>query len=374
MVVGKIREAFPGGNTSVGFFSYYDYIIPPDATRIMIIKGGPGVGKSSFMKALATELNERGFDVELHHCSSDNNSLDGVVFPQIEVALIDGTSPHIVDPRHPGAVDEIIHLGDYWDEKGIRHGKEEIIELSREIGGNFRRAYRYLRAAKEIYDDLETINSEGLAIGKTNQIAAELIEDLFSEYQVTDKPGVLRKLFASAITPEGFKNFLPSLLDCHPKVLTVTGGVGTGKATLLNKLLNAALEKGFSCEGYYCAFDPYKIEHLIIPEIGVAFTTSVEPHCYPMGKVNRTIDMDQCVAPYVLTKYGDVIASEQKLIGALFEEAIKFIAKAKHLHDRMEEYYIPNMNFTAITELRKRILERLLKYAEEKEVDFSRAV
>ena len=50
---GKVREFFPGGNTSLGFFSYYDYLVPPDATRIMIIKGGPGVGKSSFMKALA---------------------------------------------------------------------------------------------------------------------------------------------------------------------------------------------------------------------------------------------------------------------------------------------------------------------------------
>ncbi len=374
MAKGKIREAFPGGNTSVGFFSYYNYLIPPDATRIMIIKGGPGVGKSSFMKALAAELNERGYDVELHHCSSDNNSLDGVVFPQIEVALMDGTSPHIIDPRHPGAVDEIIHLGDYWDEKGIRRGKEEIIELNREISQNFRRAYCYLKAAKEIYDDLEIINSEGLAIGKANQIAAEVIDDLFSGYQVTAKPGFLRKLFASAITPEGFQNFLPSLLDCQSRVLAVTGGVGTGKATLLNKVLTAALEKGFRCEGYYCAFDPYKIEHLIIPEIGVAFTTSIEPHCYPMGKVNRTIDMDCCVAPYVLTKYGEVIASEQKLIEELFEAAIKFIAKAKHLHDQMEEYYIPNMDFTAIAELRKRTLERLLKYAGEKEADFSRAV
>ncbi len=373
MAEGKVREFFPGGNTSLGFFSYYDYIIPPDATRILIIKGGPGVGKSSFMKALATEMQERGFDIELHHCSSDNNSLDGVVFPQIGVALIDGTSPHVVDPRHPGAVDEIIHLGDYWDEKGIRCGKEMIIELNRDIGRNFRRAYRYLKTAKEIYDDLETINSEGLAIGKANQIAAELIEELFSDYRVANEPGVIRKLFASAITPEGFQNFLPCLL-APLRVFAVNGGVGTGKSTLLNKVLTVALEKGFDCEGYYCAFDPLKLEHLTIPRIGVAFTTSVEPHCYPIGKVSRTIDMDQCVAPYVMTKYGAVIASESKIIGELFEAAIKFIAKAKSLHDQLEEYYIPNMNFAGIAQLRKAILERILKYAEEEEVNFNRAV
>ncbi|MGE5606611.1 MAG: PRK06851 family protein [Bacteroidota bacterium] len=374
MAEGKVREFFPGGNTSLGFFSYYDYLVPPDATRIIIIKGGPGVGKSSFMKALAAEMRERGFDVELHHCSSDNNSLDGVVFPQIKVALMDGTSPHMVDPRHPGAVDEIIHLGDYWDEKGIRRSKTEIIDLNREIGRNFRRAYQYLKAAKTIYDDLEAINSEDLAIGKANRMAAEVIKDLLSQYQVTENSGALRKLFASAITPEGFQNFLSGLLGPLPKVVAITGGVGTGKATLLNKIVSAALEKGLYCEGYYCAFDPYKIEHLIIPDLGVAFTTAVEPHCYPIGKVNQIINMDQCVAPYILTKYGKVIANENRLISELFEAAIGFIAKAKYLHDQMEEYYIPNMNFTAIAALRKRTLERILEYADETEPFTNRAI
>ncbi len=374
MAKGKVREFFPGGNTALGFFSYYDYIISSDATRIMIIKGGPGVGKSSFMKALAAEMSQIGFDVELHHCSSDPNSLDGVVFPQIGVALIDGTSPHIVDPRNPGAVDEIINLGDYWDEKEIRRGKDEILELNRELAGYFHRAYRYLKAAKVIYDDLEIINSEGLAVGKANQIAADLIGEFLSAYQTAAKPGTLRKLFASAITPEGFQNFLSSIMADLPTVVAVSGGVGTGKAALLNKLVQAALERGFYCEGYYCAFDPYKLEHLVIPEIGLAFTTSVEPHRYPIGKAKRIIDMDQCVAPFVLTKHGEAIAFNQRLLGELFETAISFIAKAKQTHDRLEEYYIPNMNFTAISELRKRTLERISKYAEEREIDFSRAV
>lgn len=367
MAKGKVREFFPGGNTSLGFFSYYDYLVPPNAARIMIIKGGPGVGKSSFMKALATEMNERGFDVELHHCSSDHHSLDGVVFPEIAVALMDGTSPHQIDPSHPGAVDEIIHLGDYWDEKGLRRSRTEIIELSREIGRNFHRAYRYLKAAKVIDDDLEAINSEGLAIGKANKIAAGLIEDLFFEYHATEKMGEFRKLFASAITPEGFQNFLPGILGSQLKVIAITGGVGTGKATLLNKVLTAALEKGFRCEGYYCAFDPYKIEHLIIPNLGIGFTTSVEPHCYPLDEANQVIQMDQCVAPLVLTKYGKVIENETKLINELFETAISFIARAKHLHDQMEAFYVPNMDFTAVTELRRRTLERILEYAAEKE-------
>ena len=96
MLKGRIKQVFPGGNTSQGFFSYYDYILSQEeATRIIILKGGPGVGKSSFMRKIALEMVNRGYDVEFMHCSSDNGSLDGVVIPAIKVALMDGTAPHV---------------------------------------------------------------------------------------------------------------------------------------------------------------------------------------------------------------------------------------------------------------------------------------
>ncbi|MFZ5354266.1 MAG: ATPase [Bacillota bacterium] len=94
---GHAKLVFPGGNTSKGFYSFYDHIIPIDAKRIFVIKGGPGVGKSSLMKAVAEEFLAQGYDVEKHYCSSDNNSLDGLVIPKANIALIDGTAPQRVD-------------------------------------------------------------------------------------------------------------------------------------------------------------------------------------------------------------------------------------------------------------------------------------
>ncbi len=87
----------------------FHHMIEPDATRIFVIKGGPGVGKSTFMKWIENEMVNQGFDVEEHHCSSDPDSLDGLVIPSIGVALLDGTAPHIVDPKNPGVCDETIY-------------------------------------------------------------------------------------------------------------------------------------------------------------------------------------------------------------------------------------------------------------------------
>ncbi|WP_206459271.1 hypothetical protein [Anaerovorax sp. IOR16] len=50
-MAGKQRHMFPGNNTPEGFFSYYQYILSQkEADKIFCIKGGPGVGKSTFMK------------------------------------------------------------------------------------------------------------------------------------------------------------------------------------------------------------------------------------------------------------------------------------------------------------------------------------
>ncbi|WP_243158021.1 hypothetical protein [Aminipila terrae] len=92
------RHIYPGNNTTEGFYSYYNYILGQrEANRIICIKGGPGVGKSTFMRKIGETYLEKGEDVDFMHCSSDNNSLDGVVLKNRRIALIDATSPHVVD-------------------------------------------------------------------------------------------------------------------------------------------------------------------------------------------------------------------------------------------------------------------------------------
>jgi ABC-type lipoprotein export system ATPase subunit len=49
---GRIIKVFPGGNTSEGFYSYYPFLLEKGTKRIFVIKGGPGVGKSTLMKKI----------------------------------------------------------------------------------------------------------------------------------------------------------------------------------------------------------------------------------------------------------------------------------------------------------------------------------
>ena len=33
--------------------------------------------------------------------------------------MLDGTHPHVIDPKYPGALDKIVHLGEYLDDQAL---------------------------------------------------------------------------------------------------------------------------------------------------------------------------------------------------------------------------------------------------------------
>ena len=352
---------FAGGNTSRGFFSYYNNILrQEDANRIFILKGGPGVGKSTFMKTIADEMLGRGYNVEFMHCSSDPDSLDAVVIPAIGIAMIDGTSPHVVDPKSPGAVDEIVNLGDYLNEEGLHLNKDKIIKYTREKSKAFARAYRYLKAAECVYEDMTEIYTAASDNAWINIEAEEVKKELFGDTRISSREGRQRHLFASAITPLGVKNYLPSLLTAK-KTYLLSGSPGAGMDKFLENIRRASVERGFYTESYYCALQPEKLEHLVIPEADAAFATVNEYHdadidCY------KKIDFNSRLNREIIDDYEEELRFGKEKFDELLNRAIYTIGKAKALHGHLEKYYIPNMDFKALQHRVDNILVRILKY------------
>ena len=347
-----IKNVFPRGNTAYGFYSFYDYVIEPDATRIFILKGGPGVGKSTFMKKIGEELTSRGFNLEYHHCSSDNDSIDGLVVPAVRVAIIDGTSPHIVDPKNPGAVDEIVPLGDFWDEKGLIDKKNDIIATNKEIGRMFNKAYSYLSALNNVVNDFVNINDGLMDFRKVDRIAAELTGRITGQL---DRQGQARHLFASAFTPNGVVDYLESVVGTMNDIFVIEGERGTGRSTLLKRIADCALMRGYYIEVYHDHLDPKRYAHLIIPDMDIAFTTSEKFE----NRASAVYDLDECMEK---GRYGEK-AEDEIIMDILGKKAVKYIFEAKKNHDRMENLYIPNMDFDKINEIREKTLNRILKYA-----------
>lgn len=74
--MAQITNFFLGANSGSGFQNLFSEIMDPEtAFDIMILKGGPGVGKNTFMREIGRTMEQAGADVEYLWCSGDPDSL-----------------------------------------------------------------------------------------------------------------------------------------------------------------------------------------------------------------------------------------------------------------------------------------------------------
>ncbi len=366
---GGIREFFPGGNTYRGFYSFYDYILPRDARRIIILKGGPGVGKSTLMRKIGEEILSRGYNVELHCCSSDNNSIDGIVVPFAEIGIIDGTAPHVVDPHHPGAVDEIIHLGDYWNEKELRKYKKEVMSLNNEVGRLFKQAYLYLFRAKTIKDEMQSffVNSDCFDVAAYNSYSRYFRDEIFNGVEYLEKQGKARHLFASAITPGGFVNCFNSIFKECERRFIIKSSYESPRNEFICWILKEMAVRGYDMEIFHCALEPEKVEHFIVPELRLAVISSVRPHDFTTEKNDIVWDLDILIDNKKRKPFDEDLSLAEDSFWSVLNHSVGLILRAKKAHDEMEKYYIPSMDFEKIENVKKKILTRFLSYITEAE-------
>ncbi|MGS0764200.1 PRK06851 family protein [Syntrophomonas curvata] len=360
----KIRNLFPGGNTCYGFYSFYDYMVSPAVERKIILKGGPGVGKSSFMKKMGEDFLAQGYDIEYHWCSSDNESLDGAVIGKQQICILDGTAPHVVDPRFPGAVDEIINLGNYWHQKAIRKNRPAIIELTQIISRCFKRAYQRLEESKIAWEEWESYYLEARDNEAANRNILALARDLVSG--LGDDRQNIRHLFAAAITPGGVVSKIDSLIDNGYSLFAVKGNPGTGIKELFTYTWQTMNLSAAEAEFYHNPFDPNSIDIIVLPS-SRSVLIDVSGHLFdyaallPGIRQRRFLDFDQLVRKSVIDAHEKYIVSARERFHSGIRDAIGFIRQAKEYHDELESYYVPAMDFDAMEAMRQELCQQLLQ-------------
>lgn len=362
MLSNLSKHAFPGSNTSEGFFSLFDYIIKSDkAQRIICLKGGPGTGKSSLMKKIGKIFEDKNFDVEYFHCSSDSESLDSIVIPKIKVCLVDGTAPHIIDPKFPGIIDEIINLGTYLDDEELLKHKEEILCTSKEISNTFKRCYKYLKSARCIHDDWRFLNNSFIDLLKFNNLQNDLEKTIISPVKATCNLGYKRHLFATAFTPQGIITHINTLYKPYNNIYVLNGGPGTGKTSILKNISDKIYKKGYYVEIYHDPLTPSRIEHVLIPNLDLAILTSNEIN--RMSFVGQQIYMDNLLETSRLAANKEKIEEDKELFYKLIDKALSILNEEKLLHDELENYYVKNIDFTKVDKVVDNLIKRLLSYA-----------
>ena len=72
--------------------------------------------------------------------------------------------------------------------------------------------------------------------------------------------------------------------------------------------------------------------------------------------------MSEFINKEKLIDYRDELEIDERVLDELINYAISNLKKAKSNHDIIENYYIPNMDFDKVDELKSQLVKRILKY------------
>jgi len=352
--MAKVRRMFPGGNTSQGFYSLHDNIIGPERNMLYIIKGMPGGGKSSLMREIAERMIKQGYSVEYHHCPSDSKSIDAIVIEELKICLLDGTPPHGIDPIYPGLTDKIIDLGKFIDEDKLKLNKSDIIIAKENNKDAYGKAFSYFKAAKIIFEEIAEENKKMLDIKGINNETKEILEQIFEKDKIIVESNGFkeRHLFTTAYTPEGFIDYTNTILEWITNIYYINGEIGTGKTTLLNRILEEGKMRNYHVEVYHNSLIPNKIESLYIKDIDTIVTWNKE------GQKKAKVKID-------FNKYFDnskLDTGNYNMLELLIDRGVKSLNSAKENHFILEKAYRLTVDYSGIDKIREEIYDEILNY------------
>jgi len=346
----KQIHTFLGANSENGFYSLYGSLIRND--RAFIIKGGPGSGKSSLMKKIGIKALEEGYFTEFCHCSSDAESLDGVRIPEMGLCVVDGTPPHATEPRYPGAKDDLINTGAFWNAEKLRNHLEEIKETSRKISEQFAHAYRYLAAAGKVAEDIRDSVLQTTDTEKIRRFAVSLVQKHVKPMQAE---GTVFPRFLSAITPQGYITHGETIYTLCEKVFVLEDFCRTGEE-FLNTAVSAATERGHTVYAFYDPLSPSRLCHVAIPTAETAFVTSDRMLRFEARNA-YCVHLDRFSSPDENARLR--CKNGERFIRLCIDEAVRTLKEEKSLHDELEAYYGSAMDFKKLNAYTQRLLRNL---------------
>ena len=283
---------FLGANSARGFVSFFGDAAREDFGRdTYFIKGGPGCGKATAIKKLASAADPTGEREEIL-CSSDPGSLDGIILRNGRAAFIDGTAPHTCDPSFPGMRGDYIALSAYKDIPALKEKYPAAVLLDAQSKDCYTRAYRLISSASLIDEHIRGIMTPHMPkerlIRRAKGIAAR---------EISQKGGVgkARKRFIDGVTPDGYMRLYETACALAGRIYDIYDSFGFS-GIMLEVLIDAAVRNGHDIYACYDAVDTERLLHLIIPGLSLAFVTS-DRRRYFTGRPYRQLSLIPLPAP-----------------------------------------------------------------------------
>lgn len=343
-----VHTYFLGANTPDGFFSYYNELFRDGRLRkTVILKGGPGCGKSTLMRAVGKQANDLGFESEQLLCSSDPNSLDGIIISDAGLAIVDGTAPHILEPPLCGCGAEYLNLSACYRSSRLGERKKMLERVKQQNAACYPLASACFQAAKAAADAL-------FALIKPEGLHAFTVALSGARRSASGSGSVLRR-FYTALSPMGAMH---CPLPCKT-VWRLEDSYGAAPL-VLSEAASRLQAAGFDIILGYSPLAPKSVVQLFIPELSTAYTASdaLFPYSYETAGV---YDLDALCTQRFSAQDARHAASLLHLKNQAASEGIQFLSEAKQYHDRLEALYRDAVDFSFVEEETEKMKQQLVR-------------
>lgn len=350
MIESPSPRYFAASNSSTGFRNYYDDIFTDARVdRLYIIKGGPGTGKSHFMKVVAHRARGRGYHVTEYACSSDPASLDGLLLTkegEPALGFLDGTPPHPREPTLPGVKEELIHLGAFWNSGALAEKGEAVRRLSEAKSAAYRRAYAYLSACGSADEVAEQYMNLCVRKDRIQALADRLLR---GQPKGSGSPPVPALRRAVGMTGKVCLHTFEREAELHGGTVVVLEDHYGIAYRVTRVLYEASLA---ASRGMYVSYDPiyaHKIDGIYYPDNGLCILVGQGDSVASVGEGTplRSIPLRRLADAEAMRALRGEIRHAAALREELTESALRELSMAAKYHFELESIYSKVMDFEA---------------------------
>lgn len=334
------RQYFLGANSAKGFFSLYDGFCRGEGDYLSIIKGGPGTGKSGFMRRIGRAAEQAGFDVEYVLCSGDSASLDGVYIPTLHRGWMDGTSPHASEPDAFGVNGDYVNLSGFCKTPLGKTEADKAGALYKGYKGQYAAAYRFLAAASAVR---ETEGGASLSPAEKRLIEKN-ISPLLPKRKRRGAEGKAVYRFLRCLSGTGETALNSEIESSYKKVYTLFGGRKAADYAL-KYLTREAISQGLSPIVCLSPQNPDEYEAVLLRETETAVA---DRHYTIASAISIALPAEEPLP-------GETVKQERELLSS----AYRSLASAKKQHDELEKIYRTAMDFDTLTAFTDCYIEEL---------------